>query len=79
MKTNNTCCIICSSNKNSLFFILFENPSNDTCVLNEMSDTSTTPSCNGPPNESCNINHNIRHCSFIYALHIPDIIYEGVF
>ena len=33
------------------------------------------------PNESYNINHNItiRHCSFKYALHIHDVIYEGAF
>ena len=33
------------------------------------------------PNESYNINHNIttRHCSFEYALHIHDVIYEGAF
>ena len=35
------------------------------------------------PNESYNINHNvyciIRHCSLKYALHIHDVIYEGVF
>ena len=31
------------------------------------------------PNDSYNINHNIRHCSFEYALHIHDIIYEGAF
>ena len=49
--------------------------------------TSPTPSCNGPPHalhnseESYNINHNIttRHCSFEYALHIHDVIYEGAF
>ena len=27
----------------------------------------------------CRMNHNIRHCGFIYASHIHDIIYEGVF
>ena len=33
------------------------------------------------PNELYNINHNItiRHCSFEYALHIHDVIYEGHF
>ena len=33
------------------------------------------------PNESYNINHNIttRHCSFEYAVHIHDGIYEGTF
>ena len=33
------------------------------------------------PNESYNINHNIatRHCSFEYAVHIHDVIYEGTF
>ena len=33
------------------------------------------------PNESYKINHNItiRHCSFKYALHIHDVIYEGAF
>ena len=47
----------------------------------EINKTSTTPSCNGLPNESYkyNINNNIRHYSFIYALHIHDIIFEVVF
>ena len=35
------------------------------------------------PDESNKINHihnndNIRHCSFRYALHVHDLIYEGV-
>ena len=31
------------------------------------------------PNDSYNINHNIRHCSFKYALHIHAVIYERAF
>ena len=35
------------------------------------------------PNESYDINHTvhciIRHCSLKYALHIHELIYEGVF
>ena len=34
--------------------------------------TSTTPSCNGPPNESYNINHNKALQFYIYALLIHD-------
>ena len=30
------------------------------------------------PNESYNINHNIRYCRFKYAWHVHDLVYEGI-
>ena len=66
-----------------LYIITNSNPSKEQKIKKQAQRRAAMDRCMHCiiPNESYSNNHNIatRHCSFEYALHIHDVIYEGAF